>query len=185
MEYPPERVAKAIHLIRNPFHNIIARYHLEHKHAGDKDKQAWLNAHPNDKEGLQEYCKGLDERYQEEDEKYFGKDKVPKAPCHGEFFKWTQWHNLAIEGIKLIEQDHPVPTLLVYYEDYTTKFNQTVDRILDFLELEEEGYRREFAARSAYGGYFSDEQVRSARKLVKRVASDETWALVKHYFDDY
>lgn len=184
VQYPPERVAKAIHLIRNPFHNIIARYHLEHRHKGYKDKQEWLDDHPNDMAGLQKYCADLDEQYREEDETYFGKDKVPLAPCHGEFFKWTQWHNLAIEGVKLIEKDHEVPTLTIYYENYSKNFNQTVDQILDFLELSQDGVLREFSARSDYDGYFSDEQVRNVRKLVKRVASDKTWSLVKHYFEE-
>ena len=179
--YPPERVAKAIHLIRNPFHNIIARYHLEHRHYGYKNRTDWLENHANDKEGLQKYCRDLDKTYKKQDEAFFGKDKVPKAPCHGEFYKWTQWHNLVHEGLALIK-DHPVPVLTVYYEDYTAKFNATVAQILDFLELEHVGVLKEFSARSDYGGYFTDEQEKEVRDLVKSVASEKTWSQVKHYF---
>lgn len=184
VEYPPERVAKAIHLIRNPFHNIIARYHLEHRHAGYKNETKWLDGHSNDKEGLQKYCKDLDQTYRKQDEAFFGKDNVPKAPCHGEFYKWTQWHNYVHEGLELIESLHEVPVLTIYYEDYSLKFNSTVDTILDFLELKQEGYLREFTARSDYGGYFSTDQERQVRDLVKEVASPRTWKQVKHYFED-
>lgn len=183
VEYPPERVAKAIHLIRNPFHNIIARYHLEHRHYGYKNQTEWLEKHGNDQEGLQKYCRDLDRAYKTEDEKFFGKGKVPKAPCHGEFYKWTQWHNLVHKSLALIESLHEVPVLTVYYEDYSANFNATVARILGFLELEHVGVLREFSARSDYGGYFTQEQQNDIRDLVKSIASDKTWKQVKHYFD--
>jgi hypothetical protein len=182
VDYPPERVAKAIHLIRNPFHNIIARYHLEHRHHGYKNETGWLEKHGNDREGLKKYCRDLDRTYKKQDEEYFGKDKIPKAPCHGEFYKWTQWHNLAHEGLELIEAFHEVPAITVYYEDYSKKFNTTVARILEFLELEHVGVLREFSARSDYGGYFTKEQENEVRDLVKSVASKKTWNQVKHYF---
>eukprot|EP00934_Nitzschia_sp_Nitz4_P006585 Nitzschia sp. Nitz4//scaffold144_size56818//594//1799//NITZ4_006524-RA/size56818-processed-gene-0.61-mRNA-1//1//CDS//3329536477//6575//frame0 len=181
VKYNPDWVAKAIHLIRNPFHNIIARYHLEHRHAAVKNQTGWLDDHANDADGLQKYCADADDRYHKEDKEFFGKDKIPKAPCHGEFYKWTQWHNLVFESLELI--DHEVPILTVYYEDYNNKFNATVGKILDFLELKQDGVLREFTSRSDYGGYFTDKQQKDVRSLVKKVASERTWATVKHYFD--
>ena len=184
VEYPPERVAKAIHLIRNPFHNIIARYHLEHRHYQYKNQTDWLKKHENDKKGLQKYCKDLDDEYKKQDEEFFGKGKVPKAICHGELYKWTQWHNLVHEGLKQMKSLHEVPVLTIYYEDYSTKFNETVAEILGFLELENIGELREFSARSDYDGYFTEEQLQHAKSLVKSVASDKTWSQIEHYFQD-
>ncbi|KAG7354070.1 sulfotransferase family protein [Nitzschia inconspicua] len=181
VEYPPERVQKAIHLIRNPLHNIIARYHLEHRHANYKNKTNWLDEHQNDADGLQAWCKDFDKTYAEADKEYF-QDNIPTAICHGEFFKWTQWHNLVHEGLALI--NHPVPLLTVYYEDYASNFNKTAMRILEFLELDLVGELREFTARSDYDGYFTDEQVKDIRDLIKDVASDKTWKEVKHYFGE-
>ena len=181
VQYPPERVAKAIHLIRNPFHNIIARYHLARKNQAYKNRTDWLDRYSNDKDGFQQYCRDFDETFKKQDEAYFGIDKVPQAPCHGEFYKWTQWHNLVHEGLGLI-QDHRVPVLTVYYEDYSTKFNATVARILNFLELDHLGFLKDFSPRSDYEVYFTDEQENQVRELVKSVASEKTWSLVKHYF---
>jgi hypothetical protein len=63
VSYPPERVSRVIHLIRNPFHNVIARYHLERKHHRDanttKDQQ-WLIEHPDNGTGMSLFCKELD-----------------------------------------------------------------------------------------------------------------------------
>lgn len=181
VEYPPERVARAIHLIRHPIHNIIARYHLEHRHKGYGNKTAWLETHSNDAAGLHEWCKDLGNTYAKEDKAFF-KENIPTAPCHGEFYKWTQWHNLVHESLDLIP--HQVPILTIYYEDYTTHFNQTALTILNFLELELVSELREFSARSDYDGYFTPEEKADIKSLIQSVASERTWGEIKHYFEE-
>ncbi|VEU38634.1 unnamed protein product [Pseudo-nitzschia multistriata] len=193
VEYPSERVQRAIHLIRNPMHNIIARYHLEHRHKGYKNDTNWQENHSNDAKGLHKWCDAFSKDYLEEDIAFFGsKSKIPKAPCHGEFYKWTQWHNLAHDVINIMRGkaegfDFPprdVPVHKVYYEDYNTKFEETANGILDFLDLKQVAPFREFTSRKDYGGYFPPEELRNIRDLVKSVASEETWSDVKHYFED-
>lgn len=180
VEYPPERVARAIHLIRNPLHNVIARYHLEHRHRGYKNDTEWLERHSNDAAGLHAWCKDLRELYANEDIEYFG-DEVPTATCHGEFFKWTQWHNLVHQSLDLIP--HKVPILTVYYEDYSSNFNETAMAILDFLELDLVGELREFSARSDYDGYFTPQEVEEIKAMIQKVSTEQTWLEVKHYFE--
>ncbi|OEU11297.1 hypothetical protein FRACYDRAFT_246411 [Fragilariopsis cylindrus CCMP1102] len=71
VSYPPERVSRVIHLIRNPFHNVIARYHLERKHHRDanttKDQQ-WLIEHPDNGTGMSLFCQELDRMKRRGDE---------------------------------------------------------------------------------------------------------------------
>lgn len=111
---------------------------------------------------------------------------IPKAPCHGEFYKWTQWHNLAHASLAIMrgagKTAREVPRLRVYYEDYKERFETTAQQILDFLELEQVAPFREFRSRSDYGGYYSDKELRDIKKLVQSVASEETWKDVRHYF---
>ena len=196
VEYPPERVHKAIHLIRNPFHNIIARFHLDRRHYVRSNKTEWIEKHSNDAEGLQTWCKGLDEEYATQDQKYFSasaevtaddgtkENIIIDAPCHGEFFKYTQWHNLVHESLDIIKQQHhDVPTLTVHYEDYTTNFNETAKEMLQFLNLELVGELRPFEPRSDYGSYFTEKQQDQVRRLIQHVASDRTWNQLKRYFD--
>jgi hypothetical protein len=146
---------------------------------GYKNDGEWLATHSNDAVGFRKWCEDLDTKYAKEDKEYF-QDKIPKAPCHGEFYKWTQWHNLVHEGLDLIP--HQVPILTIYYEDYTS--SSTAKAILEFLELEQVGEIREFTARSDYDGYFTPKEVDEIKKLVKDVADEKTWAEVKHYFED-
>jgi hypothetical protein len=63
VSYPPERVSKVIHLIRNPFHNVIARFHLERKHHRDDNTtkdQLWLENHPDNGIGMSLFCDEID-----------------------------------------------------------------------------------------------------------------------------
>lgn len=70
VSYPPERVARVIHLIRNPMHNMIARFHLERKHHGDANTTAdrvWLDEHPDNQEGMSKFCRAQNERRWEDE----------------------------------------------------------------------------------------------------------------------
>ena len=188
--YPHDRVQRAIHLFRNPMHNLIARYHLEHRHKGYKNNTKWQDSHPNDAIGLHKWCEASRIKYEAEDIEFFGsKAQIPKVPCHGEFYKWTQWHNLAHESIELMRDGGPergsrreIPVLKVFYENYNTDFDSTAHSILDFLELEQVNPFREFKSRSDYDGYFSKKELVSIKGLVKSIASDVIWEDVKHYF---
>jgi hypothetical protein len=174
------RVKSAIHLIRNPFHNIIARYHLEHRH-GIKSNKTFFLEQPNSPEGFQAWCKSQDTKYRSDDEEIFADKNVDNTICHAEFFKYTQWHNLVHDSMRLL--NHSIPLLVVYYEDYSVDFNATVSRILDFLELDPVGKLTEFHPRTDYEAYFTKEQRKDIRGLVKKFASGETWQEIKHYFD--
>jgi hypothetical protein len=212
--YPTERVQKAIHLYRNPMHNLIARYHLEHRHKGYKNDTEWQGSHSNDADGFHKWCEWTRTTYKSEDIAYFGsRSKIPTAPCHGEFYKWTQWHNLAHEAIELMREGdtgsdtssesggnangnanangakktthtrRDVPVLKVYYEDYNTNFEPTAQSILDFLELEQVAPFREFKSRTDYDGYFPPDEMIQIKALVQSIASASTWKDVKHYFE--
>jgi hypothetical protein len=182
VHYPPERVAKAIHLIRNPFNNIISRYHQEIKNQRDKNETGWLTAHPNNATGFQLWCRELDDISYRQDVRFFGEEKIPKAPCHGEFYKYAQWHNLVHESIELV--DHKVPILPLYYEDYADRLIQTTTTLLRFLQLDLLGDLREYAAKTDFSNYFIETQEKDIKSLVQSVASNTTWGEIKHYFED-
>lgn len=170
----------AIHLIRNPFHNIIARYHLEYRH-GIRANKTFFVEHPNSPEGFQAWCKSQDTKYRSQDKEVFYDSKnLEGTICHAEFFKYTQWHNLVHESMGLL--NHTIPVMLVYYEDYSADFNGTVSKILDFLDLESVGKITDFHPRTDYDSYFTKEQRSNVRNLVREFANDETWEEVKHYF---
>lgn len=182
--YPADRVTKAIHLIRNPYHNFVARYHLERKNAIAKKKEDWLKEHPSTPEGFQQWCLELDNMYKKEEFATFEADMVRKlrlSPCHGEVFKFVQWHNLAFK----LTQKRGIERMIVYYEDYDAKFNETLDGMLDFLELGRAQKPRTFEAGHEYADYYTANDKIRMKELVQEIASDVTWNHIKHYFDKH
>ena len=76
VSYHPSVVEKAIHLIRNPFDNLISRFHHEQKEhkkkvtSGQKDKQgltasAWVERYSNDVPGFKKWCMDEDRLFHE------------------------------------------------------------------------------------------------------------------------
>eukprot|EP00548_Thalassiothrix_antarctica_P007979 CAMPEP_0194139862 /NCGR_PEP_ID=MMETSP0152-20130528/9456_1 /TAXON_ID=1049557 /ORGANISM="Thalassiothrix antarctica, Strain L6-D1" /LENGTH=393 /DNA_ID=CAMNT_0038837841 /DNA_START=177 /DNA_END=1358 /DNA_ORIENTATION=+ len=190
--YDPERVKRVIHLIRNPMHNIISRFHNQVKHRIEKRDKAWTDFYTNDAGGFHKWCEKSRIKYRKEDIQFFGSEsKIPRAPCHGEFIKWTQWHNLAFESMNILQQQsynlvpkrRVVPYLRVFYEDYTTNFRRITGSILDFLNLKQISPFQEFVARDDYDKYFTVNQLIDVQNLVESFAANRTWNNVKHYFE--
>jgi Sulfotransferase domain len=175
------RLAKTIHLIRNPFDNIVSRFHLAHKKRSQDepdDYQTWKERYPANATGFANWCIDLDREYGSPFNPK--KVRVGSLTCHGEWFKYVQWHVLALATIKKSQ----LPSMTVYYEDYeAAKWNATVQRIVDFLELPLKGNNvREFESHTSYE-YYTDQQRREARDLVRKMVVDQVWELLKHYFD--
>lgn len=77
VSYPPERVSRVIHLVRNPLHNVIARFHLERKHHSDANTttdREWLDDHPDNHEGLIKFCAEQDTLRRQQETEFFESD---------------------------------------------------------------------------------------------------------------
>lgn len=183
-------VHRAIHLIRNPFDNLVARLHMERKNweAGgatrNKDKLANFTS---DKSGLKAWCRYMDEKtmQQELESRFIDDDLLEmqrKVPCHAEFYRYIQWHNQAIQVTKNKLQ---VPVYYLYYENYTENFGETVSQVLDFLQLKELHPPPNFIAGREYHEYFEPEERRLVAKLVKALSSIETWNYIRHYVEHH
>lgn len=90
-----------------------------------------------------------------------------------------QWHNHANE----LTAQMDVPTYVLNYENFGTRFNQTLDEILDFLSMTPKGKPHTFIRGKAYKEYFHSNELKKVRQVMKILATEETWAHVKHYFD--
>ena len=195
--YPPPphnpHLGKLIHLIRNPFDNIVSRYHLSRKQWLQRledtpdELQEWLQRHPNNATGFHRWCEELDADY---GSPFAAKNSHNNSHhqvvstelfCQGEWFRYLQWHTLALDTLELSN----LPSLTIYYEDYNDNWNATVEQILDFVEvprpLEDEAAVREFVSRPPYD-YYTHQQRKQARSLVKQTVSDKVWQLLKRYF---
>ena len=183
------RIAKLIHLIRNPFDNILARFHLARKQQrarlkhNPEELEKWLQQHPDSPEGFATWCNGLDSTYGSPLNHI--KPALPSTEhlfCKGEWFKYIQWHTLAL-GVQTQVADQ-IPSLIIYYEDYDRDWNQTTKKILDFLELQRDktSQSHKFVRRASSDSFFTSEHRREAKALAEKLTSAPVWELLKRYF---
>jgi len=193
---PANAIQAVVHLIRNPFHNIVARFHLERQNMIKKLPDL-AERYPLDATGFGRWCQDLDHKYSESDPRVFDVEtlRLLKAVplCHAEFYKWTQWHNRVIEMMPYLGQhsqnDDPnqataARLLTIHYEDYANdQLNATAERIFDFLEQSPVSELRPFRPLPLYEDHYMASDRRAIQELVRHVATDETWKQIQHYFE--
>lgn len=84
--------SRAVHLIRNPFDNIVARVHwaLRLNKTTDPDFDLW--------------CHEMDSMFplKESETSLISsevKEMWKELPCHSDWYRWTQWHNLTLVSL--------------------------------------------------------------------------------------
>ena len=95
VQYDPKLVQRAIHLIRNPFNNIVSNFHLEQHEKIKKNRTSWLLDYPNNVNGFRKWCTDVDAQYAEEEEM---SRLIPTSvialfadvPCHKAFYAFAQ-----------------------------------------------------------------------------------------------
>ena len=177
-EYKVDRVAKAIHLIRNPFDNIVSRFHLDHDIAG---RQA--STFEKSRDGFRSYCHSIDTLFAANEDKVDFLDEeildvIRQVPCHEEFIRYVEWHNLAFNTA----DDLRLPTHVLHYEWYTTRYDATVMDLLNFLGFDDRiGDPVPFRPSVSYD-YFTDEETLALKHAYEMMSSSQTWSHISQYF---
>jgi hypothetical protein len=174
--YPFDQVQKAIHLIRNPFDNIVSRFHLKIKTgraiSKDSSREAFRNfcfednQNANDSATLQMLLSK--EQF----------DIIEKVPCRAEFFRYVHWHNHAFETCNGLG----IETLLIHYGWYESNFSATTSALLDFLGLKKKSEPAPFIRGKVYSEHFTEEEKTAVKTVLHSLASSETWAEIERYF---
>lgn len=195
VEYDPSIVKQAVHLIRNPFNNVVARFHMKVSNWKAKhyhEESIHSNVYNSTKEGFKAYCQfrdipftklhwnstiifhGINIDHQKE---LWG--FLQDVPCYEQFFYYIRWHNFAVEML----QGRGVPFLTLFYEDYSLKFEDTVNGLLDFLALKPTtgATPPEFITGKEYLDYYEPKELEAAKKLMMGLASKDLQALLQRY----
>jgi len=178
-EYDIGLVSSAIHLFRDPFDNLVSRFHFARKRY--KKDPEWLEKYPKDSTGFREWCEDIRVKYGEYDELYFPEDIMNATngvPCYADFFRYIQWHNHAWSIIRKLD----IPVLILHYEEYQSKFDVSISRILDFLDLPQRSIPEKFHL-SNYSDHFSSEERMAATTFMKKIASNDTMNSISRYLD--
>jgi hypothetical protein len=177
---PKESIKRAVHLIRDPFDNVVARFHLHRK----KFSKQLLDKYPNTLEGFRDYCNNdLGKKYRTKETSFLPfKDiygSIKNVPCHSDFFRYIQWHNLAFETTAR----QNLSSMIIHYERYTDNFNKTKDDLLQFLEQREVNKPPTFITGKTYRNYYTDKENAAVKLMFSKLANNDTWDQTKQYFD--
>lgn len=187
-DYDANRVYKAIHLIRNPFDNVVSRFHLQNKHMIRDNQTVAVQVrvgYEQSKEGFRSFCADLTTYYEKETKGSRFVDQsvlqmVTSVPCYLDFFRYIQWHNLAFTTTDELLN---IPTHLLYYEDYERRFDETVSELLDFLHLPNNGNATVFQRGKTYVDYFTAHERELLRNGSQILSSKKTWDSIQRYFE--
>lgn len=197
--YRPDLVQRAVHLIRDPFDNVVSRYHLEHNHVvkmakkeaeggGSSTKYTdMLKDFTLDREGFRSFCFEENDRYatEEEDSKFIEDDLyelIKDVPCHADFLRYVRWHNFAF----MVRTNLKLQGFVMHYEDYEKKFDQVLGDLLAFLGRKRiANPKKDFVAGKRYAEeYFTFEERGKIYELMKEMGYSETWNELRRYFDE-
>lgn len=179
-KYNRALVAKAIHMVRHPLDNIVARFHLVHNIEKDT---AFLQRYPKNRTGFRRWCREqVDQRdalrYNHNYVDHRLRDMLRTIPCSTDFFQYVQWHNLAFTTT----HDHRWPVLVVHYEDYATDLDRTRSQILNFLELESVGAEHlVFRDGKVYRDYYTMLERTNIQAFVQEFSTADTWKHMQRY----
>lgn len=182
--YDEKMVKKAVHLIRDPFDNIVSRFHHEYRLAVLRDNHDFPDAYPYNSEGFHKWCAFMSDKYLDEESKWYDDwsgegafDKAKSVPCHSEFYKYIQWHNHAFFSTDTLMQ---IPTMVTHYEDFAKDYDTTLEKLLHFYELPMDGEPKDFYFHTY--DYFTKEEKAATKNFIKLIASPATWQHLEHYF---
>ena len=190
--YAVELVKKTIHLIRDPFDNLVARMHYRTARQWTTRQRADAlsipyNTFENTPQGLRSWCETLDGWYPGDvladiqSSRNVSVEIYKDLPCLTDWLRYVTWHNWATQ----VAKEWELPNLIIYYEDYSLSFNRTLERIMSFLELEIVQDPFPFVTGKTYHDLFRREIVQNATKLVRSLATEDCWELIQHYFSDF
>jgi hypothetical protein len=178
--YDASLVKKSVHVIRNPLDNIVARFHLEWKRFKSQKNKDWISKYPYNSFGFNKWCEHKDSLNEMSETRWVDSkllDLLKSVPCQAEFYRYIQWHNLGFS----ITRDMGIPTLIIHYQDYRDDWENTLTRLLNFLELPRNGAGEPFDHGKEYRNYYSADQRSAIKAFIQEYATTETWENVKDY----
>merc|ERR1712232_921507 len=106
-------------------------------------------------------------------------DYFETVPCHGEFYRYVQWHNNAY----IVAQNMQVPVHVVHYRDFYDDYDKALDGILSFLKLEKVAETKSNMQLMKKFYYSKNEEGR-IKEFVQKLADPEIWPNLERYFQE-
>lgn len=169
-------VKKVMHLVRDPFTNIVSRFNRERRVNATHLKKIQSNMHDYH-DAFKSWCKEKDENSSNRAESYYGRRFPPDVPCRHEFFQYVEWHNQAFS----LTEELGVESLVFHYEEYHQDFSAALEKLSSFFEHNIEEHETNFQPQS-YSFMYSEEERSSIKRWLEEMSTATTWNSIKRYF---
>ena len=172
------RVGSFVHLFRDPFDNIVSRWHCHMSGAEVKHPQE-VNKWEKTAAGFQEFCRERDEYHRINEAPYLSHELVKATegvPCRTDFLRYVQWHNRAFNMTETLNK----PVHILHYMDFRDDYNGTMSKLMGFLEQPLVTNGDQFRW-SNYSDYYTAEQRMATKRFIKFYASPETLRELARY----
>ena len=180
--YDYNDVDRAVHLIRDPLDNMVARYHYDATKLVRDHPEKWADRYTRDGKGFANLCADQAKQYPNRVDQRIDPqvlELIEDIPCYMDLFRYAQWHNLAFIAT---DDSLQVPTLVIHYEDYNSDFEGTLQSMLDFLELPNTGNYASFVKGKSYRDYFTEDQIARMRTATMMLSLPVAWQYLERYF---
>jgi len=181
--YVTDRVAKAIHLVRDPFDNVVSRFRFNRKIKSLSTKDENKNVTTSEEELRDKFRSACLDRESDFFLKGQGiirsfmpefQQKVKKIPCFIEFFKYANWHN----SVFAMTKDMSLETLVFHYDAFNENMGES---LTTFLDLTQHGSAPIFHSGRNHRQYFTSDEVDVISNVLEQMSSTETWSEIKRY----
>ena len=178
--YPAVKVAKAIHLIRDPFDNVVSRFHMERRKTAEMEA-----TYASTKDGFLSFCQSMNDEFSADEDRAPFIDQsilamLEDVPCRSDFIRYIEWHNLAFATTA----DMEIETHILHYDWYDRRFNETMNELVAFLNADIRGDPEPFESGKVYDDHFTNEQRARVKLALESMASSQSWRHIGRYFDD-
>jgi hypothetical protein len=197
--YNVSQIRGVVHLIRNPINNLVSRMHMGVRRRWGRWNETERNRfnllvennnyynNTATREGVLAWCHFTDASFWKDDAKHqknvmnsTSSDNIRwfrETPCHAELFRYSQWHNRALE---LIRRQN-LSSIRLYYEDYAN--DDKVFDLLEYLQLAAlESSPLPFDSQKNYQDLFTRKHRKRMVQFLQKLATNETWNMLKRYF---
>jgi hypothetical protein len=181
-----DKVHKNIHMVRDPFTHIPARFEGEHAVWEHLNMTEELEMYPMNRQGFVKWCYDHDfnageGRRRETEHEYFLTtpellEITTKFPCPTDFFRLIQWHNYMFEAAAGIVKSKPMK--IIYYEEVKQNPRNVMKEVVSFLDqdFDESVELPEMYINLKYDGeYITDEEYDYIKRYWEILGTKSTW----------
>lgn len=185
LQYTPSDIKKMIHLIRDPYDNVVARFasYLGLMRANRPDLKI-DEKFPYNPDGFKNWCAFQDRGFNAVEMKWLPiaiREVAKDVPCRQEFVKYARFHSNAF----LMARFRQIGYQVVKYDDFAKNQTKALMKMNDFLghETIETNFEQVIPNDGIWNfrEYYTNEDRVNIEKLLRNLSQPPVWAHIRDY----